>query len=406
MLTRLNSKYFLLISSLVLISFAYFYPLFLPQSGLLYYVIPSVTGLLVFGLLYSEVVSTKTLFEESLRPAVLLFLAVGVVNDIIIGLVSGFGRNPLTLTQTLMIFNLVREVPRVLGTEFFRGFILSNWKRVKVSLVVVSLLFTFLGFTYTKYLSLLTSSYSSSLNFLLRSFAPFFLNNLLVSYLFVLGGIKNSLIYSMFTRLYTYLMPVLPNVSISVSAVVGSVQVFVFFVILGILFFGDHVVSKPPLYSRLLSLGLLLTTFAVLVFILAGYRALVVVSGSMAPFLSVGDIAVVNTRVSQNGVMVGDVVAFYLGRDVVIHRVVRIINTSSGVKYVTRGDANESPDPFRVTPNALLGKYVFKIPLVGYLWIYLMQALLNYQNLIIVVMLLMTSSLIKSSFGWFNYAWD
>lgn len=406
MLTLLNNKYFLLVSSLALILFAYFYPIFLPQTGLLYYVVPSVTGLLVFGLLFNEVFRVKTLFEKDLEPVVLLFLAIGVVNDVILGLISGFGRNPLTLTTSLVIFNLIKEVPRVLGVEFFRGFVLSSSKRVRMSLVLTSFFLTSLSFTYTRYLSLLTSGYSSSLNFIMRSFMPLFLNNLLIGYLFVLGGIRNSLTYSMFTRLYTYLMPLLPNVSIGVLAVVSVVQVFTFFTILGVLFFKGFSVSKSSFSSKLLSLGLLIMVLAALTSILAGYRVLVVVSGSMTPFLNVGDLVVVDTRINSGDVLVGDVIAFYLGRDIVIHRVIQILNTSSRVKYVTKGDANESPDPFRVTHDALLGKYVFKIPLVGYLWIYLMQALLNYQNLVIVVTLLMTGGLVRNLFRWFTHDED
>ncbi|MEM0347554.1 MAG: signal peptidase I [Zestosphaera sp.] len=396
------NRYFLLVFSLALILFAYFYPLFLPWGGLLYYVIPSVVGLLLVGLLFNEVLSIKTLFGESLTPIVLLFLAVSIASDVVLGLLNGFGRNPLTLTQSLVAFNLVREVPRVLGVEFLRGYLLGNSRRVRTSLVLTSLFFTFLSFTYTRYLSMITSSYSSSVNFIMRSFVPLFLSNLLVGYLFILGGIKNSLIYSMFTRLYIYLMPLLPNVSSGMLAVVNVVQVFVFFVILEITYSGESGTTKKiTLSSKLLSFVFFSLLLAVLVSMIIGYRALVVVSGSMSPALNVGDVAVINTRVSPSDVVEGDVIAFYLSRDLIIHRVVRVLNTSSGIKYLTKGDANENPDPFRVSQSALLGKYVFKIPLVGYLWIYLMQILINYQNLIITVTLLMTTGLLRNSLRWF-----
>jgi len=400
------NRYFLLVFSLALILFAYFYPLFLPWGGLLYYVIPSVVGLLLVGLLFNEVLSIKTLFGESLTPIVLLFLAVSVASDVVLGLLNGFGRNPLTLTQSLVVLNLVREVPRVLGVEFLRGYLLGNSRRVRTSLVLTSLFFTFLSFTYTRYLNMITSSYSSSVNFIMRSFVPLFLSNLLVGYLFILGGIKNSLIYSMFTRLYIYLMPLLPNVSSGMLAVVNVVQVFVFFVILEITYSGESETKKITLSSKLLSFVFFSLLLAVLVSMIIGYRALVVVSGSMSPALNVGDVAVINTRVSPSDVVEGDVIAFYLSRDIIIHRVVRVLNTSSGIKYLTKGDANENPDPFRVSQSALLGKYVFKIPLVGYLWIYLMQILINYQNLIITVTLLMTAGLLRNSLRWFVFVED
>jgi len=400
-----NTRYLLLISSLSLILFTYFYTLFLPQSGLLYYAIPSVTGLLVLGLLYNEVIRVKTFLEDSLRPIVLLFLAITVASDVILGFVSGFGRNPLTLTQSLIIFNLIREIPRTLGIEFFRGFVLSSSRRVKTSLIVTSLLLTFLSFTYTKYLSLLTSSYSTSLNFFVRSFVPLLLSNLLIGYLFILGGIKNSLMYSMFTRLYIYLMPVLPNVSSGVSAVVSVLQVFAFLAILSVAYFEGDMVSKPSRISKLMSLGFLIVMFAFLAFLLAGYRTLVVISGSMSPFLNVGDVAVINVRTDPNDVRVGDVIAFYFSRDIVIHRVIQVLNTNP-IAYVTKGDANESPDPYRVSQSALLGRYVFKIPLLGYAWIYLMQVFLNYQNLVIAVILVMTASLMRKLFRWLTYVED
>lgn len=402
----LSNRHLLLVLSSALVLFTYFYPLFLTQGGLLYYVIPSVTGLLLIGLLFNEVLSVKTLFGESLTPVVLLFLAIGVANDVVLGLIGGFGRNPLTFSQSLIILNLVREVPRVFGMELFRGFVLSNSKRVKTSLVVTSISFTFLGFTYTRYLDLFTSSYPSFLNFLMRDFIPLYLNNLLIGYLFILGGIKNSLIYSMFRRLYTYLMPVLPNISSGVSAIVSVVHVFIFFAILNTLYSGSNALSKPSFTSRLLNFAFLLFLSTILISTLVGYRALVVVSGSMSPALNVGDVAVVDTRVNPADVSVGDVIAFYLSRDVVIHRVVRVFNTSSGIKYVTKGDANESPDPFKVGQNALLGKYVFKVPMVGYLWIGLVQVLINYQNLVIAVTLGMTASLVRSLFRWFTYVED
>jgi len=209
----------------------------------------------------------------------------------------------------------------------------------------------------------------------------------------------------MFTRLYTYLMPVLPNVSSGVSAVASAIQVFAFFAILSVTYFEGDTVSKPPRISKLMSLGFLIFVFAFLAFLLAGYRTLVVISGSMSPFLNVGDVAVINVRTDLSDVRVGDVIAFYFGRNIVIHRVIQVLNTSP-IAYVTKGDANESPDPYRVSQNALLGRYVFKIPLLGYAWIYLMQVFLNYQNLVIVVILVMTASLMRKSFRWLTYVED
>ena len=88
---------------------------------------------------------------------------------------------------------------------------------------------------------------------------------------------------------------------------------------------------------------------------------LAVVSGSMTPAIGVGDVALV--KLGDRSVSVGDVVAYRWGNEIVVHRVIKIV--SGG--FVTKGDANPSPDPFVVKPSWILGKVVATVPKVGLL---------------------------------------
>ncbi len=153
-----RSRYVFLLSLLLVLT-AYFYPLFVMPRGLIPYVIPPVMYLLVLGLLFRDVRAVRTFFEGGLLGLVLLFFVIGVVSDFLLGFISGFGRNPLTLTPTLILMNLMREVPIVVGTEFFRGYVLINSRRVKTSLLLISLFLTLTRFTYTRYLGLASSGY-------------------------------------------------------------------------------------------------------------------------------------------------------------------------------------------------------------------------------------------------------
>ena len=103
---------------------------------------------------------------------------------------------------------------------------------------------------------------------------------------------------------------------------------------------------------------------------LVGLQVFNVVSGSMEPTYSVGDLLYVKT-VDPDSVKVGDPITFVLNEDLVVatHRVVAI--DAENRQFVTKGDANEHEDAPRVHFNNLIGVPVFSIPLLGYVSAYI-----------------------------------
>lgn len=111
----------------------------------------------------------------------------------------------------------------------------------------------------------------------------------------------------------------------------------------------------------------LVVVFAVLLvgFRLLGYQVYNVISGSMEPTYSVGDLLYVKA-VDPDSVKVGDPITFVLNENLVVatHRVVGI--DSENRLFTTKGDANESADAAPVHFNNLIGVPKFHIPLLGY----------------------------------------
>ena len=93
-----------------------------------------------------------------------------------------------------------------------------------------------------------------------------------------------------------------------------------------------------------------------------GVGASVVLSGSMEPALSVGDLLIVRAQKSYE---TGDIVIYQSGSMPVVHRIVSI----SDEAVITRGDANNANDEaFPIT--AIRGEVIAVIPLVGYaVWV-------------------------------------
>ncbi len=103
---------------------------------------------------------------------------------------------------------------------------------------------------------------------------------------------------------------------------------------------------------------------------LMGLQVFNVISGSMEPTYSVGDLLYVKT-VDPDSVKVGDPITFVLNEDLVVatHRVVSIDGENR--LFTTKGDANETEDANPVHFNNLVGVPVFAIPLLGYVSAYI-----------------------------------
>lgn len=98
---------------------------------------------------------------------------------------------------------------------------------------------------------------------------------------------------------------------------------------------------------------------------LVGFRVFNIVSGSMEPSYSVGDLIYVK-EVDPTTVKVGDVITFVLNEDLVVatHRVVRI--DAEKERFYTKGDANDTEDGGSVHFKNLIGIPQFAIPYLGY----------------------------------------
>ena len=130
--------------------------------------------------------------------------------------------------------------------------------------------------------------------------------------------------------------------------------------------------AKKILDGVSLVLVLLVVLFAVFLMgsRLVGLQVFHVVSPSMEPAYSEGDLIYVKT-VDPDSVKVGDPITFVLNEDLMVatHRVVAI--DSENRQFTTKGDANKTEDAAPVHFNNLIGVPVFSIPLLGYVSAYI-----------------------------------
>jgi signal peptidase I len=120
------------------------------------------------------------------------------------------------------------------------------------------------------------------------------------------------------------------------------------------------------------------------------YQALIVRSGSMSPTIPTGSI-VFYKKIDAAKVKAGDVIVFAKPgqpNEKVTHRVYKVGQSSTGPFFITKGDANGTPDDWRVPAVGTGWISVFHVSSVGYALVYLQSTLARLLLLVIPAILL------------------
>ncbi len=129
--------------------------------------------------------------------------------------------------------------------------------------------------------------------------------------------------------------------------------------------FGRKGTVKKTLRRVMLVVPCLVLAGLAFLYFVPDYNLYLVRSGSMEPAIHVGDLIItgpVNGPLSRE-LAPGTVITYQHSGELVTHRSLSI----DGPAIVTKGDAVEDPDPWRVDISSVRNVYMFKIPYVGYL---------------------------------------
>ncbi len=97
---------------------------------------------------------------------------------------------------------------------------------------------------------------------------------------------------------------------------------------------------------------------------LAGIESYTVRGGSMSPSVPLGAMVLVQ-QVPASDIAAGDVITFRAANDTVVTH--RVLGRSAGSEpmFITKGDANPTPDPDMTPASAVIGRVALWVPFAG-----------------------------------------
>ncbi len=105
---------------------------------------------------------------------------------------------------------------------------------------------------------------------------------------------------------------------------------------------------------------------------LFSYEPIVILSNSMHPTFSKGDIIIYQKE--KNNLNIGTIIVFENKNKTIIHRLI----ADEGTIYKTKGDNNKNVDNINISKKDIKGIYKFHIKYLGYPAIWLNNLLHNY----------------------------
>jgi signal peptidase len=292
---------------------------------------------------------------------------------VIAGLLFGFGYSPFARELLPMLGNLVYVTAMLLAVEITRAFLTAFLARTNryLALILPAAIFTLIAIPVSRFT--ITGDLRSWITLSGEAILPALGENLLATYLVMLGGPAAALLYRGVLFAFEWLSPVLPNLDPMVAAFVGTVAPILSLVVLSGQLSGtddrDSVRATPRATNSAGSIivGIIAVTIIWFNTGLFGMQPTLVSGVSMEPTLRPGDV-VITRDTPASEIVPGDIIRFRVGGSYILHRVIEVETSEGRPVFVTRGDANNTLDP-AVLESQVEGKVVAVVPKVGWIGI-------------------------------------
>lgn len=152
------------------------------------------------------------------------------------GLFSNFGKSPYSFTPTGILSNFILVATMLFGMELSRAWLVNSLskKHAFLSLTFVAIIFTLLSLPLTQLTGIRPEV--ESISFINSSLLPSLAENLLATFLALLGGPIPALIYRGILQAFWWFSPVLPDLPWMFKGLIGTALPIVGLVVINTLY--------------------------------------------------------------------------------------------------------------------------------------------------------------------------
>jgi signal peptidase len=291
------------------------------------------------------------------------------------GLFSGFGKSPSSFTPLGIVEIVVFEATMLIGMELSRAWLITRFAKKHSFLVIilVTILFTFISIPLVQITGFKFQIGSS--NQVISAWLPLLAENLVASMLVMTAGAGASLAYRGLLVAFWWLCPILPDLGWALKGLIGTVVPVLGMVVVNDFYAAQDAKSRSrkKMRSDALPTGWIFTAIACVAVVwfstgVLPVKPALVPTGSMVPLINPGDIVLI-APVQAELIKLGDIIEYKNSKEKIniVHRVIEIGGDAGTLYFITKGDANNTPDVDPVSPQAILGKEIFIIPKVGWI---------------------------------------
>ena len=367
-----NSKIIILFLILYLITYNYILSFNTGISSLTYNVFFWII-LVIFSYLLLGYTKNRSITKKQSIQYILIYCMIYFILIYFLGIITGFNALPYSHTIVNLFKNITPAVIIIVSKELVRYMLIFKMKYSKRNIVIINILFTLID------IITVINMYEFSSGLLIFTFIgevviTSIYNNILETILSYNTGALPAIMYRAILELYVYIVPIVPELGIYLTAVINVTLPVLLILCLNKLNYNFKNISKKKVsISKMyitIPLVIILISFTALVSGIFRYKIVAVASNSMIPVFERGDAVIYEKINNVEDLNVGDILVFQHNDIFYIHRVVEVVYKNKEYMIYTKGDNNADNDNFVTSQNDVVGVVKKEIKYIGYptLW--------------------------------------
>ena len=286
----------------------------------------------------------------------------------LLGLKIGFVRTIYNgLSNTNITRNIIPFVFIVIFSELLR-FIFIN-KSNKNRLMIIFSCIVFILFNISYYYKIYDFRESNELfQFVGIIVLGNIATNIFLTILCINTGYINNIKYRLLMEGYVYLVPFVPDLGPYLTAVLSTLVPVI--CALSIYRRKKHIEKASKNKKRLIIPSIIIGIFILIIMLNSGffkYQNMTIGSNSMKPYMSKGDVIILE-KLKGNEIYElkkGDILVFRYNNKVIAHRIYKVYNDETEIRFRTKGDANEKYDDPIINKDQVVGILRYRIKYIG-----------------------------------------